>query len=58
MTGRARRCRGSGPASLNLGEPRLLAKVNAALSDAKAGGELNRIVLKWLKTPLPEKLLA
>jgi len=43
---------------LNLGEPRLLAKVNAALSDAKASGELNRIVLKWLKMPMPEKLLA
>jgi polar amino acid transport system substrate-binding protein len=43
---------------LNLGEPRLMAKVNEAMSDAKRSGELNRIVLKWLKTPLPDKLVA
>jgi polar amino acid transport system substrate-binding protein len=43
---------------LNLGEPRLLARVNAVLSDAKASGELNRIVMKWLKMQMPEKLMA
>lgn len=43
---------------LNLGETRLLARVNAALSAAKSSGELNQIVVKWLKMPMPEKLLA
>lgn len=43
---------------LNLGEPRLTAKVNAALTEAKKTGELNQIVLKWLKTPLPERVIA
>jgi polar amino acid transport system substrate-binding protein len=43
---------------MNLNEPRLMAKVNAAMSGAKHSGEINKIVLKWLKTPLPEKLIA
>ncbi len=43
---------------LNLDEPRLLAKVNAALSDLKKSGTLNAAVKKWLNTPLPDKLAA
>jgi polar amino acid transport system substrate-binding protein len=43
---------------LNLDEPRLMAKVNAVLSGLKRSGELNAVVLKWLKTPLPAKLVA
>jgi polar amino acid transport system substrate-binding protein len=42
---------------MNLNEPRLMAKVNAALSAAKASGELGKIVVKWLKIPMPDKLL-
>jgi polar amino acid transport system substrate-binding protein len=43
---------------LNLNEPRLMEKVNAAISDAKKSGELNGIIMKWLSTPLPAKLAA
>lgn len=37
-------------------EPALMAKVNAALTQAKKSNELNGIVQKWLNVPLPEKL--
>jgi len=43
---------------MNLDEPRLMAKVNGVLSGLKKSGELNKVVTKWLKTPLPAKLLA
>ena len=43
---------------LNLDEPRLMAKVNGVLSGLKKSGELNKVVVKWLKTPLPAKLAA
>ena len=37
-------------------EPALMAKVNAALSQAKKSNELNAIVQKWLNVPLPGKM--
>ncbi|MFJ2987179.1 transporter substrate-binding domain-containing protein [Collimonas sp. NPDC087041] len=37
-------------------EPALMAKVNAALTQAKKNNELNAIVKKWLNVPLPGKL--
>jgi polar amino acid transport system substrate-binding protein len=37
-------------------EPALMAKVNAALTQAKKSNELNAIVQKWLNVPLPGKL--
>ena len=39
-------------------EPALMAKVNAALSQAKKSNELNAIVQKWLNVPLPAKMAA
>ena len=33
-----------------------MAKVNAALTQAKKNNELNAIVKKWLNVPLPGKL--
>lgn len=41
---------------LNKNEPKLLAKVNAVLTDAKKNGELNVIVQKWLHVPLPQQV--
>lgn len=41
---------------LNKDEPALLARVNEAITKAKADGTLNAIALKWLKTPLPVEL--
>jgi polar amino acid transport system substrate-binding protein len=41
---------------LNKGEPKLQAKVDAILTDAKKSGELNGIVEKWLHVPLPVKM--
>lgn len=38
---------------VNKNEPKLLAKVNAVLTDSKKSGELNTIVQKWLHVPLP-----
>ncbi len=43
---------------LNLDQPRLMAKVNGVLTGLKKRGELNKVVQKWLKTPLPAKLAA
>jgi polar amino acid transport system substrate-binding protein len=43
---------------MNLDEPRLMGKVNGVLTGLKRSGELNKVVLKWLKTPLPAKLVA
>ena len=43
---------------MNLDEPRLMTKVNAVLTGLKRSGELSKVVSKWLKTPLPAKLLA
>jgi len=40
-------------AAVNKGEARLLERVNAALSQAKAGGGLNQMALKWLNQPIP-----
>ncbi|WP_028312761.1 transporter substrate-binding domain-containing protein [Derxia gummosa] len=41
---------------LNKDEPKLLAKVNAAIAEAKKDGSLNAIALKWLHAPLPADL--
>src|ERR1700712_4962883 len=41
---------------LNKGEPKLQAKVDAILTEAKKDGELNSIVEKWLHVPLPQKM--
>jgi polar amino acid transport system substrate-binding protein len=41
---------------LNKNEPKLLARVNGALTDAKKNGELNAIVQKWLHVPLPQQV--
>ncbi|WP_028536294.1 transporter substrate-binding domain-containing protein [Paludibacterium yongneupense] len=38
---------------INKNEPQLLARVNAAVASARKSGELNRISLRWLNTPLP-----
>jgi polar amino acid transport system substrate-binding protein len=41
---------------LNKNEPKLMAKVDAILTEAKKDGELNGIVEKWLHVPLPVKM--
>jgi polar amino acid transport system substrate-binding protein len=41
---------------LNKNEPRLLAKVNGALQQAKQDGQLNAMSKKWFGTPLPADL--
>jgi polar amino acid transport system substrate-binding protein len=41
---------------LNKNEPKLMAKVDAILTEAKKDGELNGIVEKWLHVPLPQKM--
>ncbi|CAG9268464.1 ABC-type amino acid transport/signal transduction systems, periplasmic component/domain [Paraburkholderia unamae] len=41
---------------LNKNEPRLMQKVNDAISGAKKNGTLNTISQKWLRTPLPTDL--
>ncbi|MGF7188564.1 polar amino acid transport system substrate-binding protein [Robbsia andropogonis] len=41
---------------LNKGEPALLSAVNDALTAAKKDGSLNKIVEKWLHTPLPQTM--
>jgi polar amino acid transport system substrate-binding protein len=38
---------------LNKDEPKLLAKVNEIIAQAKASGELAKLSEKWLKAPLP-----
>jgi polar amino acid transport system substrate-binding protein len=38
---------------VNKGEPRLLDKVNAALTEAKRDGTLNAMSVKWFHAPLP-----
>lgn len=42
---------------VNKDDPQLLEQVNQIISKAKKDGELNRISLKWLKTPLASALL-
>jgi len=41
---------------LNKDEPKLLAKVNAIIADAKKDGSLDGISKKWLAAPLPAEL--
>jgi len=41
---------------MNKNEPRLLAKVDAAIAQAKKDGSLNAISNKWFKAPLPADL--
>jgi polar amino acid transport system substrate-binding protein len=41
---------------MNKDEPKLKAKVDAILTDAKKDGELNGIVQKWLHVPLPQQM--
>ncbi|MGO4330323.1 transporter substrate-binding domain-containing protein [Cupriavidus sp. 2TAF22] len=41
---------------LNKGEPKLQARVNAILGEAKKDGELNTLTVKWLGMPLPATL--
>lgn len=38
---------------LNKGQPALLAKINAIISQAKADGTLNKLCEEWIKEPLP-----
>jgi polar amino acid transport system substrate-binding protein len=38
---------------LNKDEPKLLAKVNEIIAQAKAAGEIGKLSEKWLKAPLP-----
>ncbi|WP_374555932.1 transporter substrate-binding domain-containing protein [Aquitalea pelogenes] len=42
---------------VNKDDPQLLEQVNQIINKAKKDGELNRISLKWLKTPLASALL-
>ncbi|MGI4937604.1 MAG: transporter substrate-binding domain-containing protein, partial [Janthinobacterium lividum] len=41
---------------LNKDEPKLKAKVNAILAEAKKDGALNTVSMKWLHLPLPAML--
>ena len=41
---------------LNKDEPKLLAKIDGVLTEAKKNGELNAIMQKWLHVPLPQKM--
>jgi polar amino acid transport system substrate-binding protein len=41
---------------MNKNESRLLAKVNAAIAQAKADGTLNTMSKKWFGAPLPANL--
>ena len=41
---------------INKNEPKLLAKINEIIAEAKADGTLNKIALKWLGQPLPGDL--
>jgi polar amino acid transport system substrate-binding protein len=39
---------------MNKNEPKLLAKVNEIIAQARASGEIAKLSEKWLKAPLPE----
>lgn len=39
---------------LNKNEPKLLAKINEIIAQAKASGEIEKLSEKWLKAPLPQ----
>jgi polar amino acid transport system substrate-binding protein len=41
---------------INKSEPKLLAKINEIIAEAKKDGTLNKIALKWLGQPLPGDL--